>query len=201
MNGKKITFLSFTSQHVCEVCTKFNDRIISCQNYNENFVKACTNFHKSAVIDHAKSEMHMKSLEHQETENPRESSQAFFTKTVAAAAGTALGDSPKKMGQTSNIQQKGIEKLLHIAYFIASKGCPYTDFSDLVELAKLHEVKSVPSGSYENETACQDFNFVPKQYLMQISGTELIAPVLLVSYAMAPQSRGLLKKNAFTCCS
>ena len=101
--------------------------------------------------------MHMKSLEHQETENPRESSQAFFTKTVAAAAGTALGDSPKKMGQTSNIQQEGIEKLLHIAYFIASKGCPYTDFSDLVELAKLHEVKSVPSGSYENETACKDF--------------------------------------------
>ena len=87
--------------------------------------------------------MHMKSSEHLERENAKRSSQAFFTKkkTVAVAAETV----------------EGIEKLFHIIYFITSKGHPYIDFSDLVKLEKLHEVEFVPSGSYENETACKDF--------------------------------------------
>ena len=72
---KEFTFSSFTSQHMfCKLCTKFIDKPISCKNYYANFIKGCTNFHKSAVIYHAKSEMHMKSLEHQETENSKESS-------------------------------------------------------------------------------------------------------------------------------
>ena len=55
--------------------------------------------------------------------NAKESGQAFFTKTtVAAAAGTATGNSIEKMGQISNIQPEGIKKLFHIAYFIAFKG-------------------------------------------------------------------------------
>ena len=63
-----------------------------------------------------------------------------------------------KIGHMSNIQREGIEKLFHIAYSIAPKGRPYTDFRDSIELEKLHEVKFVPSGSYDNETACNDFN-------------------------------------------
>ena len=144
-------YLSHCKHMFCKTCTKLNEKIISCKNYNANFIKGCINFCKSTVIEHAKSEMHMKSLEHHKTENTKESSQAFFTKiTIAAAAGTAIGDSHKKMGQMSNIQWEGIEKLFRIAYFITSKGCLYTDFSDLLELEKLLEVKFVPSGSYEN---------------------------------------------------
>ena len=48
-----------------KVYTKLNDKITSCKNYNANFIKGCTIFRKSAVIDHAKSEMCIKSLEHQ----------------------------------------------------------------------------------------------------------------------------------------
>ena len=45
------------------------------------------------------------------------------------------------------------------------------------------------------------FHFVPNQYLMQISGTKLIVPVLLVFYGMTPQTRGLLKKmHLYTVC-
>ena len=89
----------------------------------------------------------MKSLEHQGI--AKESGKVFFTHTdtqththtkVAAAAATAIGNS-----------------LFRIAYFIVAQGCPYTDFSYLVELGKLNEVKFVPSGSYENETASKDF--------------------------------------------
>ena len=47
--------------------------------------------------------MHMKSLEHQEIENAKQRDQAFFTKKTVAAAGTAIGDRLKKMGQMSNI--------------------------------------------------------------------------------------------------
>ena len=98
----------------------------------------------------------------------------------------------------SSIQQ-GIEKNFHIAYFITSKGRPYTDFSDLVELEKKHEVKFVPSAVMRmKQLAKIPFHFVPIQYLMQISGTKLIVQVLLVFYAMAPQTWRFLKKNAFT---
>ena len=57
------------------------------------------------------------------------------------------------MGET---ERTTISKLHDIAYYIALKGCAFTDFVDLVELEKLHEVK-FQAGSYENESACRDF--------------------------------------------
>ena len=166
---KEFIFLSFTPQHLlCKVCTKFNDKIISCKNYNANFIKGCTNFRKSAVIDHANSEMHKKPLEHQETENAKERGQAFFTKknkkTVAAAAWTAIGNSLKKKGQMSNIQREGIEKLFHIAYFCASKVRPYTDFSDLVELENYMRLNVYQVDIMKmKQLAKISFHFVPNQ--------------------------------------
>ena len=61
-------------------------RLISCKNCNVNFIKVCTNFRKSAVIDHAKSEMHMKSLEHQEIENLKEQQSLVYKKNCSTGS-------------------------------------------------------------------------------------------------------------------
>ena len=154
---REFDFLIFTSQHMtCKVCTKFNDKIVSSKNYNPNFIKGCTNFRKSAVSDHAKSEMHAKALEYLEKEKAETLGQKFVKKT-GSAAGTAIADSLKNMGQMSSAQREGIEKLFHIAYYLGSKGRPYSDFADLIDLEKLHDVSFVRSRSYENETACREF--------------------------------------------
>ena len=50
----------------------------------------------------------------------------------------------------------GVKKLLDIAYLIALKGRPFTDFKNHIKLEKLHEVK-FDTNSYENETSCWKF--------------------------------------------
>ena len=70
---------------------------------------------------------------------------------------TPIGDSIRNMGKLTLEQRKSLEKRFHVAYYIGYKGRPYTDFMDLLELEKLHEVKFFKTSSYENESACRDF--------------------------------------------
>ena len=53
-------------------------------------------------------------------------------------------------------ERAGVKKLMDIAYFIALKGTPFTDFKDHIKHEKLHKVK-FDTNSYENETACREF--------------------------------------------
>ena len=50
---------------------------------------------------------------------------------------------------------KGLIKLLEISYLIALRGRPFTDFSNLVDLGRLHGVKVLEK--YKNQVPCQDF--------------------------------------------
>ena len=67
-----------------------------------------------------------------------------------------------KMGDE---ERSYVEKLMDIMYFIAMKGCPFTDFKDHIEQEKLHEVKF--SGPYENKSACRDFIDIISCYMFQ----------------------------------
>lgn len=63
---------------------------------------------------------------------------------------------------------ESLERLLHIAYHIALRACPYNDFAHELEVQKLHKVKSFNSGSYENQSVCSKFiNFHSKSLLNQ----------------------------------
>ena len=57
----------------------------------------------------------------------------------------------------TDAQKECFEKLFHVAYSVAKRGQPYTDFMDIIELEKLHNIKFFPGGSYGNESACRDF--------------------------------------------
>ena len=57
----------------------------------------------------------------------------------------------------TDAQKECFEKLLHIAYSAAKRGPRYTNFMDIIELEKLHNVKLFPGGSYKNESACRNF--------------------------------------------
>ena len=61
-------------------------------------------------------------------------------------------------------EHRALVKLFHTAYFIAQKGHAFTDFKDMVELEKLHRVE-FQFGSYENETACHNFEDSIAEYL------------------------------------
>ena len=56
----------------------------------------------------------------------------------------------------TDAQKEYFEKLFHIAYSAAKRGPRYTNFMDIIELEKLHNVKFFQGGSYENELACRN---------------------------------------------
>ena len=62
--------------------------------------------------------------------------------------------------QISSVLKKMGVMLHNVAYYIALKGKPSTDFKDLIDLQKLHGVK-FQSGAYEHETSCR----LHRQYL------------------------------------
>ena len=77
-------------------------------------------------------------------------------------------------------ERSGLKKLVEIAHFITLKGRPFTDFTDHIELEKLHEVK-FNTRAYENESACRDFingiarNFFDEDLLNKLKMVNFIA--------------------------
>ena len=59
-------------------------------------------------------------------------------------------------------EKQTAEKLYEIAFYLALKRYPFTDFQDQIKLEKLHGVKY--TGAYENENACRDFTFCISEY-------------------------------------
>ena len=55
----------------------------------------------------------------------------------------------------NRIKGKGLIKLFETADLIELRGRPFTDFSNLVVLERLHGIKFLEK--YENQVACQDF--------------------------------------------
>ena len=67
------------------------------------------------------------------------------------------GESIRNMGKLTEKQQESLEKLFHIAYHVALRGRPYTDFVHELKIQKLHKVEFFKTKWYENESSCRDF--------------------------------------------
>ena len=67
-------------------------------------------------------------------------------------------DAPIAQGfkRTRQTESEGLQKLFDVAYYVATKGRPLSDFESLIELEKLHGV-SFHGTKYENRNACRDF--------------------------------------------
>ena len=129
---------------------------MGCKNYNPSFVNGSTNFRKSAVKDYANTMMHSEAEKFDKIEKAKEVGEKYVTKLTPTGP-TKIGESFEKSGSMTDAQKECFEKLFHVAYSVARRGRPYTDFMDIIELEKLHNVKFFPGGSYENELACCDF--------------------------------------------
>ena len=154
---KSFPFLKFVEKLIyCQVCLKCEEKIKSCKNYNASFVVGCSNFRKSAVSEHSRTEMHRKAEELEKIENAEKLGEKHKKKPIPAE-NTPVGESIRNTGKLTENQQERLEKLFHIAYHVALRGRPYTDFVHELEIQKLHKVEFFKTKSYENESACRDF--------------------------------------------
>ena len=145
-------FLVFTSTSMtCKLCTKFDSKIMGCKNYNTSFVNGSTNFRKSVVKDHANTMIHSEAVKVDKIEKAKEVGEKYVTKLTPTGS-TKIGETYKKLGSMTDAQKECFEKLFHVTYSVAKRGQPYTNFMDITELEKLHNVKFFPGGSHENES-------------------------------------------------
>ena len=64
-------------------------------------------------------------------------------------------------------EKESLHKLFEVAYLIAKKGRPFTDFHNIIKLEKLHSVKF--DITYNNRNACADFIKYITQSLFDIN--------------------------------
>ena len=119
------------------------------------FVTGSLNFKFSTLNDHEGSDGHKKAVRVKENEEAVAAGLSMPRMRVVQETpqNSAITDGFKRMGEK---ERSAITKLHDISHYIAVKGHAFTDFSDLIELEKLHNVK-FQAGSYDNESACKDF--------------------------------------------
>ena len=100
--------------------------------------------------------MHRKAEELVKIENAEKLGEKYKKKAIPAE-NTPVRESIRNMGKLTENQQESLEKLFHIAYHVALRGRPYTDFVHELEIQKLHKVEFFKIKSYENKSACRDF--------------------------------------------
>ena len=148
------TWLTFTKEGMkCTLCCQWEEKIHSCGNFSEVFLKGSTNYRLSSVNDHAKTDQHKKSVlltEQQVAANAGEHYRQKITQNIPINSPIAQGF--KKMAEG---EKDSLKKLFDLAYLIAKKGRPYSDFSDFVALEKLHGVKYCVR--YDHRNACSEF--------------------------------------------
>ena len=82
--------------------------------------------------------MHRKTEVLEKIENAEKLSEKYKKKAIPAE-NTPIRESIRNMGKFTENQQESLEKLFHIAYHVAVRGCPYTDFVHELEIQKLQQ--------------------------------------------------------------
>ena len=117
---------------------------------------------KSTIVEHAKTEMHKNACKSEDIQEVQKLGETY-KKKMTSTANTAIGESLRNMGKLFEDRQESLEKLFHVAFHIALRGCSYTDFVHKLEVQKLYKVEFFKSGSYENVSVCREFiNFCTK---------------------------------------
>ena len=117
----------------CAICTKVKERLELMPGYSDSFIKGSKNFKTSALSDHEESKTHKQAIKcklhneavsHGEVYKPPR-----VVNKIPGTAPIALG--VKRMREA---ESKGLVKLFEVAYLVAIKGRPYSDFKDLITL-------------------------------------------------------------------
>ena len=141
---------------ICSVCVSQKDKILLKNPSSQMaFIHGTKNFKVSSLKGHESSECHDTGVSETRHEEAIAAGKSLPPKHIIHEIpdDCPIASGMKKM---SKKEELGIKKLMDIAYFIALKARPFTDFKDQIELEKVHGVK-FDTNSYENETACREF--------------------------------------------
>ena len=141
----------------CKVCVSQKEKILLLKTPSSTiaFINGSTNFKLSAMKEHGSSEANRTGVDDAKHENAIAVSESLAPKHVVheIPENSAIASGLQKMEVK---ERSRLKKLVEITHFIALKGRPFTDFTNHIELEKLHEVK-FNTGTYENESECRDF--------------------------------------------
>ena len=149
---------------ICTICSAMKEKILSMPNISLSFINGSTNYQVSALKDHDASMCHNKAVREKEHEEAVAVGQSVPPRKVVqqAPSDSSIIQGINHMG---NLERESVKKLQEIAYYIALKGQPFSNFKEQVEQEQLHGVKY--SGAYENDIACKDFIFSIAEYFFE----------------------------------
>ena len=119
--------------------------------------RAPRNLKSSAVSEHAKSKMHTRALRLEEEEQARAENRKIRVTVPPSSENSPITAAVSNMGRLGKEERSSILRLFDIAYLIPFKGRPYSDFTDIIELEKLHGVAFFSNSVYENDMGCKIF--------------------------------------------
>ena len=157
MANKYLTIDSTNTVLTCGICKKWAANF---QGTNA-FITGSKNLKLSAVSEHAKSKMHTRALRLEEEEQAR-ADQIKIKIKIRVTVPPSSENSPitaavSNMGRLGKEERSSILRLFDIAYLIAFKGRPHSDFTDIIELEKLHGVRFFSNSVYEKDMGCKIF--------------------------------------------
>lgn len=135
VNGDSVTTLK------CSLCIRFNERLLSCRNYNAAFITGSCNLRLSSVKDHASSYMHERAMQ-------------LFKKSQSCNV-TDYAPIARALCTMDAALELKMKRKFEIAYMLCKEHMAFTKMSPLCELEEKHGV-DLGSG-YKNKSACVTF--------------------------------------------
>ena len=116
----------------CLLCCEWENKIEQSKNFNDKFIVGCTNYHISAVKYHVKSDIHLKSTEQKDKKYVEEAGETYHRKVILSAPQNY--PIVNSLNRASVKEKESLHKFLEVAYLIAKKGRPFTDYHGLIKL-------------------------------------------------------------------
>nr|XP_047132626.1 zinc finger protein 862-like [Hydra vulgaris] len=134
----------------CKFCTEFNDTIKTMPYYTNTFIVGSANYRKSNILDHCKSQPHLKAytLFLKKSNNFQNASKPL----LPCKNNATITDGLKKMEK--NDLEKTLKKF-QLSYFIAKQQLPLSKFVPIVKLVELFGVNM--GESYISDRQCVVF--------------------------------------------
>ena len=135
----------------CKTCSKWRESIVSTRNYNDTFVKeGSVNWQKSAVKEHDTIVPHVTTIDYEQRSVMGENYRKQVVNRIPE-------NNPLKQSfaRMSEDERELFVRSFEIAYLLAKKARPYSDFPDWLEMEKRHGVKF--PAAYDHRNACKEF--------------------------------------------
>ena len=177
---------------------KWEDSITGCKNFQRLFLDGSTNYKPSAASEQKKTDQHLKSIKSQEDyENQLARVRRKCKILQKVPEYSTLKQGFNKMSPS---KRESLEKYFDIAYFLAKKGQPYSDFSELISLQKMQGVKF--SIAYNNSKACTKFiSFIIKSIFEESIKSKFIRSNFIAVLCDGSTDSAVVEKERFMFCS